>query len=66
MEPVAGATRRFLTTAAIRVQRDDIVLVDSAGRERWLPLAGPHAVTESAAVPDGLVVGPAQAPPVRG
>ncbi|WBB58622.1 hypothetical protein O7599_23720 [Streptomyces sp. WMMC500] len=41
----AGATPRFLTTAAVRVQKDDIVLVDSAGRERWLPLAGPHAVT---------------------
>ncbi|MFF3765761.1 hypothetical protein ACFYYR_16975 [Streptomyces sp. NPDC001922] len=41
--PGAGATRRFCATAAIRVQPSDIVLVDSLGRERWLPRKGPQA-----------------------
>lgn len=40
----AGATARFCTTAMVRVQSADIVLVDSLGGERWLPRSGPHSV----------------------
>lgn len=42
--PGSGASVRFCETAAVRVQERDIVLVDSLGRERWLPRSGPHRV----------------------
>ncbi|MER5973404.1 hypothetical protein ABT112_27370 [Streptomyces sp. NPDC002055] len=40
-----GATQRFCTTSAIRIQASDIVIVNSLGQERWLPRAGSHAPT---------------------
>ncbi|HEY5834538.1 hypothetical protein [Streptomyces sp.] len=43
-EPGAGMTVRFVTTAAVRVQDRDLVLVDQVGQERWLPRTGPHRV----------------------
>ena len=49
----AGATVRFVSTAAVRVQDDDIVIVSGTGEERWLPRSGPYAVKELARVVDG-------------
>ncbi|MDK1347414.1 hypothetical protein QNO09_29770 [Streptomyces sp. 378] len=42
--PAAGATRRFLRTASIRVLPDDVVLTNTVGEERWLGRAGTHGV----------------------
>ncbi|MEW1778008.1 hypothetical protein [Streptomyces sp. NPDC086777] len=44
-ESGAGATRRFLDTAALRVLPDDLVITDTVGAERWLPLRRNHGVT---------------------
>ncbi|MGW7241668.1 hypothetical protein [Streptomyces sp. NPDC054804] len=44
-EAGAGATRRFLDTAAVRVLPGDVVLTNTLGAERWLPLTGSHGVT---------------------
>lgn len=42
--PEAGATRRFLRTASVRVLPDDVVLTNTVGEERWLGRAGVHGV----------------------
>jgi hypothetical protein len=42
--PGAGATRRFLRTASVRVLPDDVVLTNTVGEERWLGRAGVHGV----------------------
>ncbi|MGW0736225.1 hypothetical protein [Streptomyces sp. NPDC002851] len=44
--PETDATVRFVSTAAVCVQDDDIVLVSGTGEERWLSRSGPHAVTD--------------------
>ncbi|NGN62824.1 hypothetical protein G5C51_02760 [Streptomyces sp. A7024] len=41
----AGATVRFCETAAVRVEPQEIVLVDSVGHERRLARSGAHGVT---------------------
>ncbi|GGW92240.1 hypothetical protein GCM10010383_22640 [Streptomyces lomondensis] len=40
----AGATRRFLRTASVRVLPYDVVLTNTVGEERWLGRAGAHGV----------------------
>lgn len=42
--PEAGATRRFVRTASIRVLPGDVVLTNVVGEERWLGRAGAHGV----------------------
>ncbi|MFD5537264.1 hypothetical protein ACFWIJ_05245 [Streptomyces sp. NPDC127079] len=44
-ESGAGATRRFLDTAALGVLPGDLVLTDTVGTERWLPLRRNQGVT---------------------
>ncbi|WP_329275812.1 hypothetical protein [Streptomyces sp. NBC_01451] len=40
----AGATRRFLETAAVRVLPADVVLTNTVGEERWYARRGPHGI----------------------
>lgn len=42
--PEAGATRRFLRTASVRVLPHDVVLTNTVGEERWLGRTGAHGV----------------------
>jgi hypothetical protein len=42
--PAAGATRRFLRKASVRVLPDAVVLTNTLGEERWLGRAGGHGV----------------------
>jgi len=43
-ESGAGATRRFLETAAVRVLPGDVVLTNTAGEERWYARRGAHGI----------------------
>uniref|UniRef100_A0AAU2A185 Integral membrane protein n=1 Tax=Streptomyces sp. NBC_00093 TaxID=2975649 RepID=A0AAU2A185_9ACTN len=43
-EPGAGATRRFLETAAVRVLPGDVVLTNTLGEERWYARRGAHGI----------------------
>lgn len=45
--PVPAA---FVDRACLRLEEDDIVVVDQLGTERWLPRSGPDAVREIAVV----------------
>ncbi|MFF9125786.1 hypothetical protein ACF09J_21185 [Streptomyces sp. NPDC014889] len=47
-----GATVRFCRDTELRVQDRDLVLRDLGGREYWLPLTGPHALTSLVLVHD--------------
>ncbi|MZF86805.1 hypothetical protein [Streptomyces sp. SID5643] len=42
--PSAGATRRFLRRASIRVLPDEVILTNTLGEERWLGRACGHGV----------------------
>ncbi|MDX3747855.1 hypothetical protein [Streptomyces sp. AK08-02] len=43
-ESRAGATRRFLETAAVRVLPGDVVLTNTVGEERWYARGGSHGI----------------------
>ncbi|MFE7231273.1 hypothetical protein ACFVAF_11455 [Streptomyces sp. NPDC057596] len=47
-----GATVRFCRDTELRVQDRDLVLRVLGGREYWLPLSGPHALTSLVLVRD--------------
>ena len=51
--PSAPATRRFRRTAQLRLEPDDVVVVDGLGRERRLPRGGSRGVTTAAVVRPG-------------
>jgi hypothetical protein len=42
----AGASVRFIETAAIRLYGNDLVVVSSVGHERWLPRKGAHSIAK--------------------
>ncbi|RBY76934.1 hypothetical protein DQ239_12145 [Blastococcus sp. TF02-09] len=51
--PVGSTTRRFRRTAQLRLEAQDVVVVDGLGRERRLPRGGPRGVTTAAVVRPG-------------
>lgn len=51
--PGVPVTRRFLRGARLRIEPDEVVLLDALGRERRLPRAGRLAVTHAAVVREG-------------
>jgi hypothetical protein len=51
--PVVPSTRRFRRTAQLRLEPEDVVVVDGLGRERRLPRGGSRGVTGAAVVRPG-------------
>ena len=51
--PAGQATRRFVRTAELRAEPDDVVVIDGIGTERWLPRRGPLGVRQLAVVRAG-------------
>jgi hypothetical protein len=51
--PSGPVTRRFRRTASLRIEPEDVVVVDGLGRERRLPRTGTHGVTTAAVVRAG-------------
>ncbi|MFF0204152.1 hypothetical protein [Streptomyces sp. NPDC005017] len=51
-QPGAGATRRFLGTAAVRVLPSDVSLTSTAGEERRLPRSQAHGATRLTRIVD--------------
>ena len=52
-QPSVPATRRFRRTAQLRLEAEDVVVVDGLGRERRLPRGGSRGVTNAAVVRPG-------------
>ncbi|SDF22029.1 hypothetical protein SAMN05660662_1399 [Blastococcus aurantiacus] len=51
--PAVPSTRRFRRTAQLRLEPEDVVVVDGLGRERRLPRGGSRGVTSAAVVRPG-------------
>lgn len=55
--PGSPVSRRFRRVAQLRLEPDEIVVVDTLGGERWLPRTGAHAVDHAEVVREGSTNG---------